>query len=162
MFIPGNAKLMVNLLSGQSLPEQSCRNDDLSHYLLHRAKAERRRWLPGRILDMWRARAATRRYEDNLVTLWEISPHLLDDIGVVLDVRGDLPKDAVPAPARVAERIAALRPAMPAPQPSPTPEVLPTPAPVAAAAPATTYPARPRRARAPRQTKAIGPMPATA
>ncbi len=116
MFTFSNAKFMVNLLSGPGTSQPFCRNDDLSHYLMRgdaeKAEAPKKRWFLGRITDQMRARAATRRYEDQLVALWESSPHLIDDIGLTLSDRAALTEDVVAVPPRVAARIAALRPTM--------------------------------------------------
>lgn len=51
-----------------------------------------------------------RRVEAQLIKLWETSPHLLRDAGVVLTRATDLPAHLLPAPKRVLEHVAAIDP----------------------------------------------------
>lgn len=107
------ANQMVSAMSGAtSYPETL--NEDYAHYLLN-APAKARESLPWRLLPQVlrapiKARLAARRHERSLINMWEISPHLLKDIGVVLSNGAVLPDHLVPAPARVIKHVAAVDP----------------------------------------------------
>jgi uncharacterized protein YjiS (DUF1127 family) len=57
-----------------------------------------------------RAWVQKRQTEQQMIRLWEISPHLLDDAGVVLARGLDLPDHLIAAPTRVIEAVAAVAP----------------------------------------------------
>ena len=89
-------------------------NEDYAYYLIS-TPAQTRESLPWRLLPQFlrvpmKARLAARRYERSLINMWEISPHLLKDIGVVLGNPAVLPDHLVAAPARVINHVAAVDP----------------------------------------------------
>ena len=88
------AEVMVDLMSGRS-SGPACLNED-------RRVHEETRALQASI--------AKRRYENALIELWHVSPHLLDDIGVVLGRAHNLPEHLIPAPIRLLEVVAATAP----------------------------------------------------
>lgn len=108
------ANQMVSAVTGApSQPETL--DEDYAHYLRN-APARAREALPWRLLPQvlrapMKARLAARRHERSLINMWEISPHLLKDIGVVLSNGAILPDHLVPAPARVIKHVAAVDPA---------------------------------------------------
>ena len=53
---------------------------------------------------------SARRIEKQMITLWETSPHLLQDAGIVLTRATDLPPQLIPAPKRVLDHVAAIDP----------------------------------------------------
>ena len=52
----------------------------------------------------------SRQYENALIERWQISPHLLDDMGIILGERRVLPDHLIPAPSRVLDFVAAKAP----------------------------------------------------
>lgn len=107
------ANQMVSAMSGTTSQPET-RNADYAHYLLT-APAKAQESLPWRLLPQglrssMKARLAARRHERSLINMWEISPHLLKDIGVVLSNGAILPDHLVPAPARVIKHVAAVDP----------------------------------------------------
>ena len=103
------ANHFVNIVSGQS-SDQHVVNEDLACHLRNTPAPARDawplRWLPAFIRNRLKARMAARKYEQTLINLWEKSPHLLEDIGVVLDPVDALEDHLIPAPARVFEHVA--------------------------------------------------------
>ena len=67
------------------------------------------RLLPAFLRTRLKARAAAQSYEKTLINLWETSPHLLDDIGVVLSTDGTLPENHVAAPDSVIGHVKASK-----------------------------------------------------
>ncbi len=107
------ANPIVSALSGTTSQPETL-NEDCAHYLRN-APAKDRESLPWRLLPQvlrtpMKARLAARRHERSLINMWEISPHLLKDIGVVLSNGAILPDHLVPAPARVIKHVAAVDP----------------------------------------------------
>lgn len=103
------AELVVNLVSGQAAPRRALNEDHA--FLMAQAPKARPVWhlWPARLVQAFAARRAARRHEEALIQLWEVSPHLLDDIGVVDDPRAVLPDHLVAAPPRVAVHIRAQK-----------------------------------------------------
>lgn len=87
-------------------------NEDHAYYLSHApAPTPDRlllRLLPRVIRAPMKAYLEARAYERTLVNVWEISPHLLDDIGVVLGAGSDVSDDLIAAPERVVAQVAAI------------------------------------------------------
>lgn len=94
------------------------------------------RLLPAFLRTRIRARLAAREYERKLISMWELSPHLLKDIGVMVGPDETLTDHLVAAPPRVIEHVVAAQAAA---------EGLPKQAPVAAPGPAAAAPV-PKRA----------------
>ena len=113
MMTPYSTNTMLDVLAGKSGAPQSTNEDVAAHQSeIHKASPDHfaLRLLPGiirRPLSSW---IAARRHERDLVRLWEVSPHLLDDMGIVLTDKSTLPEHLVAAPARVIEHVAALAP----------------------------------------------------
>jgi hypothetical protein len=107
-FCNGNA-ILTSIL-GQNTAAQSA-NDDLAWHLANKPAATPDPWalrlLPAFVRTPLKARIAARQYEATLIAMWENSPHLLDDIGVVLSTEGNLPEHLAAAPARVIEHVKA-------------------------------------------------------
>jgi hypothetical protein len=104
---------LVSAMSGTTSQPET-RNEDYTHYLCN-APAKARESLPWRLLPQVlrapvKARLAARRHDESLINMWEISPHLLKDIGVVLSNGAILPDHLGPAPARVIKHVAAVDP----------------------------------------------------
>ena len=108
------AEVMVDLVSGR-LAGHACLNEDQRVHEETRALKARiakaavplhLRLLPRAL----RAMIENRRYENALIERWHISPHLLDDIGVVLSRAQNLPEHLIPAPIRLLEVVAATAP----------------------------------------------------
>lgn len=59
------------------------------------------RLLPAFLRTPLKARIAARKYEQMLIAMWDNTPHLLDDIGVILAPADGLADHLVAAPARV-------------------------------------------------------------
>jgi uncharacterized protein YjiS (DUF1127 family) len=111
--IPYNsgAHYMVEMIAGRGAKYES-RNSDFDWYLASLPVPTPEPWpmrmLPAFVRTALKARIAQRQYEKTLVNLWETSPHLLADIGVVLTPKGDLPDYLVAAPTRVIEHVTAF------------------------------------------------------
>lgn len=105
-FCKGNAILTVILGSEDTL---DTRNDDYNWHLKAKATPTQDPWflrlLPGFVRTPLKARREARHYEDTLISLWETSPHLLSDIGVVLSTNLAIPEHLVAAPARVIDHV---------------------------------------------------------
>ena len=102
-FCNGNAFLTA--IIGTKQDEDSLNED----YNWHRKNAPVRtpdswllRLLPTTLRTRITARRQARAYEDKLIAIWETSPHLLDDIGVVLATEGAIPDHLVAARLRLA------------------------------------------------------------
>ena len=102
-----SAKLLVDLISGLTPPRPEL-NEDYA-YFAAQPRPQHSAWylLPAVLIRSLRDRRAARRYEQSLIDLWTLSPHLLDDIGVVLGQYDDLPDHLVAAPPRVVAHIRA-------------------------------------------------------
>ena len=102
-----SAKLLVDVISGQTTfrPEL---NEDFA-YLAAQHTPQHTPWylLPAALIRSLRARLAARRYEKSLIDLWTLSPHLLEDIGVLLGEHDDRLDHLVAAPPRVRAHILA-------------------------------------------------------
>ena len=100
-------KQFVDLFSGQN-PPWSELNEDYAYFAAQHPP-QHSAWylLPAVLIRSLRDRRAARRYEQSLIDLWTLSPHLLDDIGVVLGQYDDLPDHLVAAPPRVVAHIRA-------------------------------------------------------
>lgn len=110
-----SAKVTVDLLDHTS-DGPVHPNADYAHHLQAMAIARSahgpwfKRLLPGKMIAAVGDWLATRRREEALIKAWENSPHLLEDMGVVLTRSTDLPDHLVAAPQRVYEHVAALAP----------------------------------------------------
>ena len=102
-----SAKLLVDVISGQTTfrPEL---NEDFA-YLAAQHPPQYTAWylLPAALIRSLRDRLAAWRYEQSLIDVWTLSPHLLDDIGVVLGQHDDRLDHLVAAPPRVVAHILA-------------------------------------------------------
>lgn len=87
-------------------------NEDHNWYLSNAPVATPTSWtmrlLPAFVRTQIKARQAARAYESKLIEIWETSPHLLDDIGVVLSTDGNVPADLHAAPASVVDHVNAI------------------------------------------------------
>lgn len=105
---------MVATLAGEAT-EPAVLNEDLAHHLRNTPAPARdpllRRLLPRALRDYLQARSVARRQERDFIALWEMSPHLLRDIGVVLSDAASLPDHLVAAPERVIDHVASVDPA---------------------------------------------------
>jgi hypothetical protein len=105
-FCNGNA-ILTSLVGGENVRETL--NEDYAHYLQTAPAAERDPWpmrlLPASIRNALKDRRAARDYENSLIAMWENSPHLLDDIGVVVSTGRDVIEGHVAAPSRVVEHV---------------------------------------------------------
>jgi hypothetical protein len=107
-FCSGNA--VLTLANGRASGPEPLNEDHAWHLKNTPAPAPDpwlMRLLPGFVRTPLKARIAERQYEDSLIALWENSPHLLADIGVVLSTKGTLPEDHVAAPDRVIDHVMA-------------------------------------------------------
>ena len=113
MMTPYSANSMLDVLAGKSVGPASLNADVVAH-LAAKPVALPDAWplrlLPGFVRGPLKAWIAARACERSLVGLWEISPHLLSDMGVVLTANGNLPDHLVAAPARVIDHVAAIAP----------------------------------------------------
>ena len=102
---------LVYKIMGQSTEEDSG-NTDFAHHLSHKPALTPDplylRLLPRIIRRPLKAHFEARAYEKTLVRIWETSPHLMEDIGVVFEPRKDLPDHLVVAPQRVVDKLAAM------------------------------------------------------
>jgi hypothetical protein len=107
------ATQMLNLISGSAAQTEPM-NDDLAHFLRHAPTPARDAWylrmLPAFAREPLNARIAARRHDEALIRLWELSPHLLEDIGFVLTSEGTLPDHLSAAPAQVINHVAETAP----------------------------------------------------
>ena len=117
MMTPYSANSMLDVLAGKSVGPASLNADVVAHLAAKPVAlpvalpdAWPLRLLPGFVRGPLKAWIAARAYERSLVSLWEISPHLLSDMGVVLTANGNLPDHLVAAPARVIDHVAAIAP----------------------------------------------------
>lgn len=108
------AEQFVNLVSGQQALRQELNADFAFLTAQRRASGTRGGgagllgW-PARLLRDHAAKRAARQHEEALIKLWDVSPHLLEDIGVVDAPNAALPDHLVAAPSRVAEHIRAQK-----------------------------------------------------
>jgi len=125
----------VNAVSSQS-DDPRVLNDDLAWCLSNAPVPVRDAWplrlLPAFLRTPLKARIAARQYEQTLITLWEKSPHLLEDIGVILVPDGDLADHLIAAPNRVFKHVMApdfalAKQAVAAVQPKPAVAPVPRP-----------------------------------
>jgi hypothetical protein len=102
----GNA-ILTSLIGRGSRPETL--NEDLAHYLGTAPVQVRDPWpmrlLPTSIRKAMTARKAARDHEQCLIKMWEISPHLLDNIGVSVRIDQKVSNGQVAAPDRVTEHV---------------------------------------------------------
>lgn len=126
-------------------PEVDSPNEDYAFHLKTAPVPTSDPWflrlLPLALRTRIKARQAARAaqaYEEKLIAIWETSPHLLDDIGVVLATDSAVPDHLVAAPARVIDHVKATT----AIKPLPAPEAVEAPA----AAPVPEAPARGQKA----------------
>lgn len=130
------ARTLVNFLANEKDMPQT-RNADYDWYLSNApapvASAARDSWplrlLPAFLRTPLKARVAARQYEQTLIAMWDSSPHLLEDIGVILAPAEGLADHLIAAPARVVEHVmahgaipaeqAAVRQTQPAMAPAP-------------------------------------------
>lgn len=105
-FCNANA-ILTSLVSGENARETL--NEDYAHYLKTAQASARDPWpmrlLPSSIRKALKDRRTARDYENSLIAMWENSPHLLDDIGVVVSTGRDVIEGHVAAPARVVEHV---------------------------------------------------------
>ena len=101
MFSLSSAKLLVDVISWQT-PSRPELNEDYAYHAAQQPP-QHRAWylLPAALIRALRAKLAARRYEKSLIDLWSISPHLLEDIGVLLGEHDDRLDHLVAAPPRV-------------------------------------------------------------
>ena len=107
MISVSSARHLVDLISGQT-PSRPESNEDCA-YFAAQPRPQHSAWylLPAVLIRSLRARRAARRYEQSLINLWTISPHLLEDIGVLLGQHDDRLDHLVAAPPRVVAHILA-------------------------------------------------------
>lgn len=113
MLTLNSAATMLNVMSGQSVQPVSLNEDVIAHQLDQPLEAPAPfpvNLLPGFIRRPLMTRIAARQYERSLLALWNVSPHLLDDIGVVLNGKAALPDHLIAAPARLIDHVAAIAP----------------------------------------------------
>ena len=101
------ARHLVDLISGQT-PSRPELNEDYAYFAAqHPPQYTAWYLLPAALIRSLRDRLAARRYEQSLIDLWTLSPHLLEDIGVVLGQHDDRLDHLVAAPPRVVAHILA-------------------------------------------------------
>ena len=100
------AELMMDPRSGQAV-QAPMNNDDLRNHEAEIAGGPFYMRVMPRYLRAW---IEQRRTENALIALWQNSPHLLSDVGVVLGRSQDLPDHLIPAPMRLLEEVAATTP----------------------------------------------------
>ncbi|WP_374427474.1 hypothetical protein [Tabrizicola sp.] len=101
---------LVSGFAGAGAPTR-IQNDDLAFHLCTAPAVHIPLWsrlVPAGVRRWLDDRAVKRRQERDFIALWETSPHLLKDIGVLLTEATDLPDDLVAAPAKVIEHVNAL------------------------------------------------------
>jgi hypothetical protein len=107
-FCDGNA-ILKSLVDGPN--KRDTLNEDYALYLLTSPASKRAGWPLRPRLSSFRntpkARMAARDYENALIAMWENSPHLLDDIGVVVAPGREILEGQVAAPDRVIEHVLA-------------------------------------------------------
>ena len=105
-FCNGNAVLLALVGHGNDIETL---NDDYAFYLKTAPTATPDPWplrmLPSFVRNGVKARMEARQYEKTLITMWENSPHLLDDIGVVLSTDRKIVDGLVEAPAGVIDHV---------------------------------------------------------
>jgi hypothetical protein len=105
-----NANAILKIIIGGPSHSETL-NDDYDWHLKNAPIQTPDPWpmrlLPGFLRTPLKARIAARKYEKELIALWENSPHLLDDIGVVLSTNRQLPENHVLAPDSVIEHVRA-------------------------------------------------------
>jgi hypothetical protein len=105
------AKDVVNVLTHDTEKPHTM-NDDHDWYL-QKAEAQAKDAWPMRLLPAFlrkriKARIAARRLEKKLIHIWETSPHLLDDIGVMVARDSTMADHLIAAPARVIDHVTAV------------------------------------------------------
>lgn len=107
-FCSGTA--FLSLIDSRSQEPQS--NDADYDWHLHNEPVQRpepwlMRLLPAALRKRLKDRSAAEQYERALIDLWEKSPHLLEDIGVVAATVGPIADHLCAAPDRVSEHVMA-------------------------------------------------------
>jgi hypothetical protein len=115
MMTLNSANTMLDVLAGKSVKPAGRNEDVIAHMDAMAASAPARdawylRLLPGFARTPLKAWIIGREYERSLIGLWNVSPHLLADMGVVLTGNGKLPDHLTAAPERVINHVAALAP----------------------------------------------------
>jgi hypothetical protein len=109
MITPYSTNAMLDVLAGKSM-EPAPLNEDVAAHRNNTLYVTPQPWpmrlLPG-FVKSW---IAAQKYERSLVRLWEVSPHLLNDMGIVLTAQGSLPDHLVAAPVRVIKHVGAMAP----------------------------------------------------
>lgn len=107
-FCSSNA--LLSIINNRSREPES-QDADYDWYLKNEAVQPREsflmRLLPTAMRKRLKDRRAAQQYEQTLIELWEKSPHLLQDIGVVALPEGPLDEHLCAAPEKVAEHVKA-------------------------------------------------------
>ena len=108
-----SAEHMVSAIMGETTRPEP-RNEDYAYHLRN-APTPTPDPLPLRLLPQilrapLKAHLAARRYEGSLIEMWQVSPHLLKDIGLILTKGADLPDHLTSAPDPVIAQVAAIDP----------------------------------------------------
>lgn len=109
------AEIVAGLQKTPNLPRHLELNDDL---LTAQAQLAQQPSVLSRLIGWVRRRREERAYARRLTALWNLSPHLLDDIGVVTEFGPGLPDALLPAPQAVLDHIASAAPAPHSPTPT--------------------------------------------
>lgn len=108
-----SASHLVSAIAGETSQPETL-NEDFAFHLRSIALRPRDplalRLLPRMLRLPLKAHLAARRKEKSMIALWEASPHLLRDAGIVLTRGADLPPHLVGAPERVIAHVAARDP----------------------------------------------------
>ena len=112
-----SANTLLTLLSNTPARPISQNEDVIAHHdailaaaPTAAAEALSLRLLPGFLRIPLKAWIAARSYERTLMRVWNVSPHLLNDMGIVLTADGSLPDHLTAAPQRVLDHVAARAP----------------------------------------------------
>lgn len=108
-----STEMLVNLMTtGKPVPESQ--NADHAWHLQNREVAVRDawplRWLPKALRAPIKARLAARAYERTLIRMWETSPHLVKDIGIIFAPADPLADHLIAAPAGLVAHVMARGP----------------------------------------------------
>ena len=113
MMTPFSSNMMLDLLAGKPMRPLSMNEDVIAHLAAEPVAAKDAlplRLLPGFVRGPLKAWIAARQYEKSLIRVWNVSPHLLNDIGIVLTATARLPQHLVAAPERVIAHVAGIAP----------------------------------------------------